>query len=74
MILAVRDFGHDDPRISDSKAIFELANCYAESGAASLITRIEEVEEFETPMAYRITDLFMDEVRTKIADADVKYY
>jgi len=62
IVLAVRDFGHEDSRTQDPAEIIELANRYAEAGAAALVARLESVQELAIPMLYRVTDLFTDEV------------
>ena len=68
-VLAVRDFGHEDPRTQNPAEIVELANRYAEAGAQALVTRLESVEELAIPMLYRVTDLFTDEVQ-KVLSGD----
>lgn len=67
LVLAVKAFGHEDPRAQDPSAVVDLANRYAEAGAAALVTKLESVEELATPMLYRVTDLFTDEVEAVLA-------
>ena len=61
-VLAVRDFGHEDPRTQSPPEIIDLANRYAEAGAPALVAKLELMEELTIPMLYRVTDLFTDEV------------
>lgn len=66
-VLAVRDFGHEDPRTQSAAEIVDLANRYAEAGASALVTKLEAVQELAIPMLYRVTDLFTDEVDKVLA-------
>ncbi len=61
-VIAVKAFGHEDARAQDPAAIIDLSNRYAEAGAGALVAKLESVEELATPMLYRVTDLFTDEV------------
>jgi hypothetical protein len=69
MVLAVQSFGHEDPRAQEASGIIDLANRFAEAGAAALVTKLESVEELATPMLYRVTDLFTDEVEKVLASS-----
>lgn len=66
-VLAVREFGHDDPRTQSAAHIVDLANRYAEAGAPALVAKLDSVQELAIPMLYKVTDLFTDEVKEVLA-------
>lgn len=67
IVLAIREFGHEDPRTQIAAEIVDLANRYAEAGAPALVAKLESVQELAIPMLYRVTDLFTDEVEKTLA-------
>lgn len=66
-VLAVREFGHDNPKAQNPAEIVDLANRYAEAGAPLLVAKLESAQDLAIPMLYRVTDLFTDEVADVLA-------
>ncbi len=60
VLIAVRDFGHEDVRSQQPLPIIDLANRYAEAGGEPLLRDLDSVEEFAVPKLYRVTDLLVD--------------
>lgn len=56
-ILAVRDFGADSPDVGDTRRVIDLANRYAEAGAALLLDRLEQSADLALPRLYVVADI-----------------
>jgi hypothetical protein len=60
-LLAIHEFGHEDPRAQDPSAIVDLTNRLAEAGAEPFLAQLDAARDFAVPILYRVTDLFLDE-------------
>jgi hypothetical protein len=63
VLLAVREYGHEDSRAEEPSEIVDPANRYAEAGAEPLLAELEAAREFPVPMLYRVINLFTDRLQ-----------
>lgn len=62
VVLAIRDFGHEDKRVHDPNAIIDLANRYSEIGTKELISHLDDMDALEVPRLHSTAQLFIDEL------------
>ena len=61
-VLAIRDFGHEDPRSFDPRATIDLANRYAEVGTRELLNSLQEGDALSIPRLHSTAQMFLDEL------------
>ncbi|WP_248960907.1 hypothetical protein [Sphaerisporangium perillae] len=73
-ILAVHEFGHDSPHVTDVRKVVDLANRYAEVGAPLLFERLSEQEDLAVPKLYLAAEIMSEVIAENIDEYSDRTY